>query len=130
MVTEDELRGWALEPPGTHEEETWGAATFRVRAKIFVIARFADGVASVKADRTDQAELIAGDPVTYRVASHVGRFGWVEVSLASADPVELRSVVLEGWRRTAPAGLRSALPDHLRALLPAPPSPPPVVGDP
>jgi len=128
MVTEDEVRGWALEPPGAHEEETWGAATFRVRRKIFVIARFADGVASVKADRADQAELVAGDPATYRVASHVGRFGWVEVVLASADPVELRSVVLEAWRRTAPRGLQAALPDELRALLPAPP-PPTVIED-
>lgn len=124
MVSEDELRGWALEPPGAHEEETWGAATFRVRARIFVIARFGDGTASVKASRADQAELIAGDPRTYGVASHVGRFGWVEVTLAEADPVELRSVVLEAWRRTAPKGLQATLPDHLRALLPTPPQPP------
>jgi hypothetical protein len=40
------------------------------------------------------------------------------VRLASADPVELRSVVLEAWRRTAGKRLQLALPDHLRALLP------------
>jgi hypothetical protein len=123
VVTADTLRTWALEPPGTHEEETWGAATFRVDRKIFAILRAEDGTASVKASRTDQAELIAGDPRTYRVASHVGRFGWVEVALASADPTELRSVLLEAWHRTAPRRLRTALPDHLRALLPAPPDP-------
>ncbi|WP_041291924.1 MmcQ/YjbR family DNA-binding protein [Kineococcus radiotolerans] len=121
MVTGDTLRAWALELPEAHEEETWGAATFRVRAKIFAILRAEDGVVSVKASPVDQAELIAGDPRTYRVASHVGRFGWVEVSLAGADPTELRSVLLEAWRRTAPRRVQSALPDHLRALLPAPP---------
>ena len=120
MVTGDTLRGWALELPDAHEEETWGAATFRVAKRIFAILRAEDGVVSVKASRTDQAELIAGDPRTYRAASHVGRYGWVEVTLASADPTELRSVLLEAWRRTAPRRLQLALPDELRALLPAP----------
>ncbi|WP_380170273.1 MmcQ/YjbR family DNA-binding protein [Kineococcus sp. DHX-1] len=122
MVTSGTLRAWALELPGTHEEETWGAATFRVGAKIFVIVREEDGeggTASVKASKADQAELIAGDGATYGIASHVGRFGWVEVRLSRADPVELRSVVLEAWRRTAGKRLQLALPDHLRALLPA-----------
>jgi hypothetical protein len=120
MVTSGALRTWALEPPGTHEEETWGAATFRVGRKVFVILREEDGggTASVKASKADQAELIAGDAHTYGIASHVGRFGWVQVRLASADPVELRSVVLEAWRRTAGKRLQLALPDHLRALLP------------
>lgn len=118
MVTSGTVRGWALELPGTHEEETWGAATFRVGAKIFVILREDDGEASIKASRADQAELVAGDGQTYGIASHVGRFGWVRARLATADPVELRSVVLEAWRRTAPKRLQLALPDDLRALLP------------
>jgi hypothetical protein len=121
MVTPSDLRGWALELPEAYEEETWGAATFRVRTKIFVIMRAEDGVASVKASRSDQAELIAGDGETYRIAPHTGRFGWVQATLRTADATELRSVVLEGWRRTAPRRLQSALPDHLRALLPPPP---------
>ncbi|WP_432510567.1 MmcQ/YjbR family DNA-binding protein [Kineococcus sp. SYSU DK001] len=118
MVTSGALRAWALGLPGAHEEETWGAATFRVGAKIFVILHDEDRVASVKASKADQAELIAGDPETYRIASHTGRFGWVAVQLDSADPTELRSVVLEAWRRTAPKRLQLALPDELRALLP------------
>jgi len=32
----------------------------------------------------------------------VGRFGWVRVDLDAADPDELRSLVVEAWRRTAP----------------------------
>ncbi|WP_432561092.1 MmcQ/YjbR family DNA-binding protein [Kineococcus sp. SYSU DK003] len=118
MVTPDQVRGWALELPEAHEEETWGAATFRVRTKIFVILREDVGVASVKASLADQAELIAGDGRTWAVAPHTGRFGWVQATLAGADPTELRSVVLEGWRRTAPRRLQLALPDDLRALLP------------
>jgi hypothetical protein len=122
MVTSDTVRGWALELPEASEEETWGAATFRVRSKIFVILRAEDGVASIKASTADQAELIAGDARTYRIAPHTGRFGWVQVTLASADPTELRSVVLEAWRRTAPKRLQLTLPDELKALLPTRPA--------
>ncbi len=117
-MTSGALRAWALGLPEAYEEQTWGAATFRVRAKIFVILHDEEALASVKASKADQAELIAGDGATYRVASHTGRFGWVEVRLASADPTELRSVVLEAWRRTAPKQVQLALPDDLRALLP------------
>ena len=119
MMTSDTLRGWALELPEAVEQETWGAATFRVRTKIFVILRAEDGVASVKASKPDQAELIAGDAATYRIAPHTGRFGWVQATLASADPTELHSVVLEAWRLTAPKRLQLTLPDDLETLLPS-----------
>ncbi len=89
-------------------------------AKVFVILREEDGggTASVKASKADQAELIAGDAHTYGIASHVGRFGWVQVRLASADPRRTalgraRGVAAHG--RQAPA---ARPPDHLRALLP------------
>ena len=118
MVTSDTLRGWALELPEATEEETWGAATFRVRNKIFAILRAEDGVVTLKASKTDRAELIAGDARTYRIAPHTGRFGWVQATLASADPTEVRSIVLEAWRRTAPKRVQITLPDDLKALLP------------
>jgi hypothetical protein len=57
----------------------------------------------VKAAPEDQAELLAADPETFGVASHVGRFGWVTVRLDRVDPDEMRDLVLEAWRRTAPA---------------------------
>jgi hypothetical protein len=122
VVTAAHLRRWALELPAVTERETWGSATFRVQEKIFVILREESGElasATVKADRQEQAELIEGDPASYSVASHVGRFGWVAVRLATVDPDELHSVVLGAWFRTCPARLRVGLSDELRALLPA-----------
>ena len=120
MVTAGQLRSWALHLPAVEERETWGSATFRVRDKIFVIlsSEDHDPTAAVKADRQEQAELIDGDPASYGVASHVGRFGWVSVRLRTVDPGELHSVVLGAWFRTCPARLRAGLPDELRALLP------------
>jgi len=106
-MTGPQLRELALGLPGAEERETWGHPTFRVRDKIFA-SMGDDGVATVKASPEDQAELVAADPATFGVASHVGRFGWVTVRLERVDPDEMRELVVEAWRRTAPARAVSA----------------------
>jgi len=60
---------------------------------------------SVKASKEEQADLVAADPETYAVAAYVGRFGWVRVQLSTVDADELRDLVIEAWRRTAPKKL-------------------------
>jgi hypothetical protein len=104
-VTGEEFRAAALALPDAVEKETWGEATFRVREKIFAMMDPDGGGASVKAGLEDQAELIAGDPETFRPASHVGRYGWVAVTLARADAAEITELLAEAWRRTAPKKL-------------------------
>jgi hypothetical protein len=101
-MTGSQLRELALGLPGAQERETWGHATFRVRDKIFVILGDDGATARLKATPEDQAELVAADPETFGVASHVGRYGWVTVRLDRVDPDEMRELVLEAWRRTAP----------------------------
>jgi hypothetical protein len=46
--------------------------------------------------------LLASDPATFGVASHVGRHGWTTVRLDRVDPDEMRELVVDAWRRTAP----------------------------
>ncbi|WP_267595009.1 MmcQ/YjbR family DNA-binding protein [Carbonactinospora thermoautotrophica] len=105
-MTAEEFRAMALALPEAEERETWGEATFRVRDKIF--AMLASATVSVKASREEQAALIAADPETFQVAPYTGRFGWVLVRLASVDPGEMRELVVEAWRRTAPRQLVAA----------------------
>lgn len=104
MVTPAQLREFALDLPGAEERETWGHPTFRVRDKIF--ASMYDGddgaVATVKATPEEQEALVGADPQTFGVASHVGRYGWTRIRLDRVDPDELRELVVEAWRRTAP----------------------------
>lgn len=102
-MTARQLRETALALPGTEERETWGHPTFRVRDKIFASMADDGTVATVKASPDDQAELVAADPETFGVASHVGRYGWVTVRLDRVDPGEMRELVVDAWRRTAPA---------------------------
>lgn len=105
MLTPDQVREFALAMPDAVERETWGHPTFRVHDRIFA-STSADGVvAIIKASKEDLAELMAADPETYDPADYFGRFGWVRAQLATADPDEIRDLVVEGWRRAAPKRL-------------------------
>ncbi|MFI7597609.1 MmcQ/YjbR family DNA-binding protein [Actinoplanes sp. NPDC049681] len=106
-VTWADLREWVLALPGGQEAyvENWGDWTLRCGAKMFVVGRPDASTCTVKASKEDQAELIGAAPDVYSAAPYVGRFGWVKVELAAADPEELRQVVVEAWRRTAPKKL-------------------------
>ncbi|MER7673826.1 MmcQ/YjbR family DNA-binding protein [Kitasatospora sp. NPDC096128] len=102
MVTFDEFRAMALALPEAAQEPTWGIQTLRVRGKVFAMGAPDGDSVTVKASREDQAELIAAEPEVFSFARYVGRHGWVSVRLDLVDPEELRDVVTEAWRRTAP----------------------------
>ena len=104
-VTRDEFRRAALAFPEAAEQETWGHPTFRVRGKMFASGSEESPTMSVKASKEDQAELVASRPETFAVARYVGRFGWVEVQLPNVDEAELRELLTDAWRRTAPKRL-------------------------
>jgi hypothetical protein len=108
MITADELRQAALSLPEAEERETWGHPTFRVRGKMFAALADDGSQASVKATRQEQEALVAADPETFGVPAYVGRHGWVSIRLATVDPVEVRELLEEAWRRTAPKGLVAA----------------------
>jgi len=105
-ATVAQVRAVALALPETAEVVTWGTdLTWRVRDKIFAIGGPDSPSVSVKCAKEEQAELVAMAPETYRVAAYVGRYGWVSVDLATADPGELGDLIVEAWRRTAPKRL-------------------------
>jgi hypothetical protein len=86
--------------------------TFRVRGKIFAIGGDNRGDSlSVKATPATQAELIDLDPATFSVAAYVGRFGWVQVALDRIAPEDLRALLVEAWRLTAPKRLVASFDD-------------------
>ena len=103
-VTYEQVRDWVLALPGGREVmvESWGHPTLRIGDKMIAGGAPDSPTMSIKASKEDQAELIAGDPETYGIADYVGRYGWVRVTLATADPNEVRRIVEEAWRQTAP----------------------------
>jgi hypothetical protein len=64
--------------------------------------------ATAKATKDEQAALIAKDPETFSVPDYVGRYGWVGIDVTRVDPGELRELIVEAWRLTAPKRLVKA----------------------
>jgi hypothetical protein len=99
------VRTIALALPETEERETWGEATFRVRNKIFLMLDPDGKRAAVKSTHDEQAALLAQDEETFFRPEYVGVHGWIGVVVARADRGEMRELIIEAWRMTAPKRL-------------------------
>jgi hypothetical protein len=102
------VRKLALEMPEAEERETWGTATFRVRNRIFVMFGEGGKEAWVKSTHDEQRALIMMDSATFFVPPYVGPSGWVGVHYRTVDETEMRELVVEAWRLTAPKRLVAA----------------------
>jgi hypothetical protein len=99
------VRRFALALPEAVEQETWGTPTFRVRRKIFVMFAEEQREAWVKSTHDEQRALTQMDPDTFFVPPYVGPSGWVGVRFRTVDRDELRELITEAWRMTAPKRL-------------------------
>lgn len=102
------VRRFAVELPEAVEQETWGQPTFRVRKRIFVMLSAEEREAWVKSTHDEQRALIQMDPDTFFVPSYVGPSGWVGVRIRTVDRDEMRELITEAWRMTAPKRLVTA----------------------
>ena len=84
------------------EQETWEQPTFRVRKRIFVMFSDREREAWVKSTHDEQRALVQMDPETFFVPPYVGPSGWVGVRFRTVDREEMRELVTEAWRLTAP----------------------------
>lgn len=104
----EQLRAICLKLPDAHEKEAWGDPTFRVKDKIFAMAKFGDGRTSVwcKAPEGSQAMLVEADPNTFFVPPYVGAKGWVGMRLdAAPDWAEVEKLVRRSYIMIAPGRL-------------------------
>jgi hypothetical protein len=89
--------------PGVEEDEGWaGQPVFKVRNKSFAYLSEDGTRLLLKALREEQEALVAEDPEVYSPSWASGRFAWLDVDIAAADDQELRELVTEAWRLTAP----------------------------
>ena len=91
--------------PEATEKEAWGHPTFRVRDKMFASASTGLSGGTVKSTLDEQRALTQSEPATFSVPKYVGKHGWIAVQLDRVDPDELRELVVEAWRMTAPRRL-------------------------
>lgn len=105
MPTEHDVRTMLLALPDAEEVvvENWGdQPTYRVGRKMFGLLGYGAPTVCLKATRETQAALLEEDPEVFLPAPFFGRFGWVDVVFAKTGPEELRELVEDAWRLTAP----------------------------
>ncbi|MEV5242866.1 MmcQ/YjbR family DNA-binding protein [Streptomyces cinnamoneus] len=112
MVTAEDVRTIALSLPETSEKLAWGMPTFRVGGKIFASLADDDASMGVKCPQRDRAGLIASEPRKFFIRTgHDDRYAWLRVRLAAVeDTAELRVILEDSWRQTAPRNLTEAHP--------------------
>jgi hypothetical protein len=102
------VRRMALALPDAVEQETWGTPTFRVRRKIFVMFSDEQREAWVRSTHDEQRALTQMNPETFFVPPYVGPSGWIGVRFGTVDRDEMRELITEAWRMTAPKRLVDA----------------------
>jgi len=107
------LRKVSLALPEAHEVEAWGAATFRVRNKMFAMYAAADNHHGdgregvwIKAASGNQQMMVQHAPKKFFVPPYMGPSGWVGVFLDDKpDWTEVGELLLDGYRLVAPKKL-------------------------
>jgi hypothetical protein len=115
------IRRICLALPEATEKEAWGAPTFRVRDRIFVMFvsnHHGDGRLAIwcHADRDAQVALVDADPRRFFVPPYVGPRGWIGIRLdRRPNWAVVAALIEEGHRRVAPAPRRRAAASKTRA---------------
>lgn len=111
------LRKICLSLPETTEVEAWGAPTFRVKDKIFVMFA-AEGnhhgsgrpAAWILSVNIEQDMVLRARPDRYFKPPYVGPSGWIGAWLDRNPPwAEIEELVRDGWRRRAPKKIAALL---------------------
>ena len=106
-MTPDDYRAVALSLPEVVESAHMGHADFRVGGKIFATLGSPSpewGVVLLSPEA--QTMFVETEPNIFEpVPGGWGRRGSTRISLATVDPITLRSVLLAAWRKAAPRRL-------------------------
>jgi hypothetical protein len=105
MPTFEEVRQFARTLPGIEEGTSYGTPAFRVRGR-FLGRLHDDGERLVlKIDLAEREALLQMQPSTFTVTPHYEPYPLVLIRLETVDPLELRELLTEAWRREAPKRL-------------------------
>ena len=115
------IRRICLALPEATEKEAWGAPTFRVRDRIFVMFmndHHGDGRLAIwcNADRDAQVALVDADPRRFFAPPYVGPRGWIGIRLDRRPNWAVVAALVEaGHRKVASAPRRRAAAPKTRA---------------
>jgi len=101
-MTLEDVRAIAMELPEAVEAEARGEVSFTVRKKLFLRLMEDGRTLLLRTDPYERDHLLATAPEVFSVTDYLRQHPWVLVRLAEAEPGQLRELVRDAWRRTAP----------------------------
>jgi hypothetical protein len=104
-VTYDTVRQLALALPGAEEGTSYGTAAVKVRGTLFVRLHQSREAIVIKIDPRERAIRMRADPETFFITDHYVGHPLMLVRFATTAPDDLKALIEESWRRSAPPKL-------------------------
>jgi hypothetical protein len=111
MVTEDDVRAWAMTLPRTEEHLIYDHVKFRVGKIVYASVSPDETTMGFGFPKEERAALIAAEPAKFclpRLSDQ--RYHWVHAKMAAIDVAEMRELVTEAWRMVVPKRVAAAHP--------------------
>ncbi|GGS92946.1 hypothetical protein GCM10010156_59010 [Planobispora rosea] len=98
----DRVRAIALELPEVEEAVSWDTPSLKVRGRMFLRHYEDPDFTVVKVSREEREALTGERPEVFVVTPHYENYPYVLVRTAELSTEELRELVTEAWRMSAP----------------------------
>ncbi len=106
-VTFEQVRLVALALPKAEDGTSYGTPAFKVGGKLFARLHQDGESLVVKIDPGERTMRMKVDPETFYITDHYLNYPWILVRISIVDPGDLRELLEEAWRLTAPRKLVS-----------------------
>jgi len=109
MVTEDDVRAWAMSLPRTEEHLIHDHVKFRVGKIVYAAVAPDETTMGFGFPREERAALIAAEPAKFclpRLSDQ--RYHWVHARMAAIGVAEMRELLTEAWRMVVPKRVAAA----------------------
>ena len=107
-VTLETVRALALALPETEEGTSYGTPAFRVHKKFFARLREDGETLVVKVDLDEREVLMEAHPEVFFITDHYRGYPLMLVRLPAVEREQLRELLEEAWRRSAPKKLAAS----------------------
>jgi hypothetical protein len=101
-VTFEAVREIARSLPGAIEGTSYGTPAFHVEKKLFVRMHQDGECLVVKIEFEQRAMRMHADPETFYITDHYLNYPWILVRLATVTLDDLRDLLQDAWRLSAP----------------------------
>lgn len=107
-VSWETVRALASTLPGAEESTSYGMPAFKVKGKLFARFHQSGEAVVINIHINEREALMKLDPQTFYITDHYLNYPYVLVRLATVRAEVLRQMLIESWRRNAPAKLVAA----------------------